>query len=84
MLARLAADALVSIGEPSLPRLIETLETGTGNARVEAARVLAKIGDINTIPVLTKLLDEDSAIIGYWADAALEKMGIGMVYFDPG
>ncbi len=80
---RLAGDALVAIGEPIVPLLIETMLKGKQMARLEVVRALAKIGDERTIPVLVEALDESSALIEYWASEGLEKMGVGMVFYKP-
>jgi HEAT repeat protein len=80
---RLAGDALVAIGKPIVPLLIEIMLKGKQMARLEAVRALAKIGDERTIPVLFEALDESSALIEYWASEGLEKMGVGMVFYKP-
>jgi len=88
---RLAGDALVAIGAPAVPHLIEALKQGDHpleqdsllRARLEVVRALAKIGDERAIPVLFDALDDGSALIEYWASEGLEKMGVGMVFFKP-
>jgi hypothetical protein len=44
---------------------------------------LAQIGDPRSIPALFTALDEDSALMEYWASEGLEKMGVGIVFFEP-
>ena len=83
LMARLAADALIATGDKSVPALIEVLENKSQPACLEAARALGAIGDPRAIPALFKALDEDSAILEHWAGEGLEKMGIGMVFFNP-
>jgi len=83
LLARLAANALVAVGEPAVPELIGVMENGKGRPRLEAARVLAMIGDPRAIPALYAALSEDSAWMDYWANEGLERMGVGMVFFKP-
>lgn len=83
LLARLAADALISIGKMAVPELIAVMENGSQSARLEAVRALAHIGDQRSIPTLFSALNEESAIIEYWANEGLEKMGVGMVFFKP-
>jgi HEAT repeat protein len=80
---RLAGDALVAIGSPAAEQLVEMLRSGKLAARIEAVRALAKIGDERAIPALYAALDEASALIGYWANEGLEKMGVGMVFYKP-
>lgn len=81
--ASLAANALVAIGDAAVPALIEVAESGRRRAQIEAVRALAMIGDKRAIPTLFAALGEDSAMLEYWADEGLERMGVGMVYFNP-
>jgi len=81
---RLAGDALVAIGSPAAPLLLEALQTDQGLARLEAARALAKIGDESSIKALFEALDDSSALVAYWANEGLERMGVGMVFYKPG
>ncbi len=80
---RLAGDALVAVGKPAVEQLLLVLRTGEHPARREAARALAKIGDERAIPALYEALDENSALVEYWANHGLEKMGVGMVFYKP-
>ncbi|NJD60265.1 MAG: hypothetical protein C3F13_18815 [Anaerolineales bacterium] len=81
---RLAGDALVAIGSPAVPALLELMQAGILPARLEAVRALAHIGDERAIPALFTALDDGSALIEYWASEGLEKMGVGMVFYRPG
>jgi HEAT repeat protein len=83
MLARLAGNALVVMDSTSVPDLIEVMGNGSQAARLEAARALSEIGDTRAIPVLFKALEEDSAVLEYWAAEGLENMGVGMTFFEP-
>ena len=80
---RLAANALVSIGPPAVPALLDTVRDGAPVARFEAVRALALIGDPRAIAALMSVLEEDSALMEYWADEGLRRMGVGMLYFSP-
>jgi HEAT repeat protein len=80
----LAGDALVAIGSPAVPALLEVLQAGVHPARLEAVRALARIGDERAIPALFTALDDSSALIEYWANEGLERMGVGMVFYRPG
>jgi len=82
-LARTAADSLRRIGSPAVPALIDSLRAQDAQTRGLAARALAHIKDTASIPALFNALDDESAIVQYWADEALERMGVGMVYFQP-
>ncbi len=81
LLARLAADALIAIGPPAVPALIQAIETGHPHGRVPAARALAAIGDTRAIPTLFALLDDPSPLATAYAEEGLERLGIGMVFF---
>jgi len=90
LVARLAGEALSAIGEPAVLPLIEVLQTisytpgsAAPHARREAARSLAAIGDARAVPALYSVLEDDSALLVYWAEQGLERMGVGMVYFNP-
>ncbi len=82
LVANLARDALVAIGAPAVSPLVEVLKHGAPRARLEAARALACIGDERALPALFEALD-GSALLEYWANEGLERMGLGMVYFKP-
>ena len=83
LLARLAANALEAIGAAAVPALLDVMENGPQAVRLEAARTLAMIGDTRAIPALFNALDEDSALMEYWANEGLERMGVGMMFFKP-
>lgn len=80
---RLAGQALEAIGSEAVPELLEVMAGGSHPARLEAARALAGIKDTRAIPALFEALD-GSALLEYWANEGLERMGVGMSFFDPG
>jgi HEAT repeat protein len=80
---RLAGDALVAIGSPVVPQLIDLIQHGVHVSRLEAVRALSRIGDQRSISALFEALDDHSALISYWANEGLEKMGVGMVFYKP-
>jgi hypothetical protein len=81
--ARLAVDALAAIGQPAVPALLNVLAADSSSARLGALRALAAIGDTRAIPALFAALD-GTTLEEYWASAALERMGVGMSFFNPG
>ncbi|RPH62948.1 MAG: HEAT repeat domain-containing protein [Chloroflexi bacterium] len=83
MTASLARNALIQIGAGAVPELIETLRAGSRAAKLEALRALAEIKDPRAIPPLMQALDQDSALMQYWAEHGLDKLGLGMVYLKP-
>ena len=78
--AGLAGNALVKIGSPSVPSLLEVMkarvEPGRNNSptgiRILALRALSEIRDHRAIPVMMKSLSEESALLQYWAKEGLE------------
>lgn len=75
----MAADTLARIGTAATPGLIDLLKNGTPPVRRRAARALAQIADPASIPALIAALDDENPIVEYYADLALQKMGVGTV-----
>jgi HEAT repeat protein len=80
-LAHLAAAALVAAGPEAVKPLIEVLNDGPIQARLQAVRALAQIGDVQSIPALFEALNKDSALLEYWASEGLDRMGVGQTFF---
>ena len=82
MLTTLAANALTAIGTDAVPALLEFNQDPEikASARLGAIRALAEIADTRAIPALMAALEGDSALISYWAEIGLEKLGLDMVY----
>lgn len=83
LLAHLASAALIAIGAEAVPALLEVMENGPQASRLEAVQALALIGDHRSIPALFQALNEGSALMEYWGNEGLERMGVGMAYFKP-
>jgi len=86
LLSRLAGGALISLGFEAtqhLIHLIESPDAQTPHSRLEAVRCLAEIQDPASIPTLFKIFQDGSSMMQYWAEEGLNRMGIGMVFFDP-
>lgn len=83
MVCNLAVNALIKIGKPAVPSLIEAVKHGTQPVRIHALRALAEIRDHRAIPVLMQVMEEDSALLGHWAKEGLERLGLDMVYLKP-
>lgn len=81
--AGLAANALVKLGKPAVESLIDAAKAGPQNIRILALRALAEIRDPRAIPVMMKCIQEDSAVLQYWAQLGLERLGQDMVYIKP-
>jgi len=80
MVANLAANALVKIGSAAVPSLIETVNSSSQSARIHALRALAEIKDHRAIPIMMKVMEEDSVLLQHWAKEGLERLGLDMVY----
>ena len=83
MTAKLASNALILIGAESVSALLETLQTGSQAAKLEAVRALAEIRDPRAIPALMKTFEKDSILTQYWAERGLDKLGLEMIYIQP-
>jgi HEAT repeat protein len=85
LLVRLAADALIALGAVATEQLLAVVRNSKVQyARMQATRALAEIGDTGSVKLLFEILDEDSALMEYWASHGLDKMGFGMAFFKPG
>ena len=83
MLGTLAGNALTAIGKPSVPDLLEAYKNAGLQARINIMRSLAEIRDHRAISVMLKATEDDSAMLNYWAQEGLEKLGLNMVYIKP-
>ena len=83
--ANTAMTALIKIGKPATIALIEVVanERMGIRARSVALRALSEIRDHRAIPVLMKSMEEESAVLSYWAQIGLERLGLDMVYIKP-
>lgn len=72
-----ASDALVQIGRPAVPALIEALSHKNAKTREMAARTLGKLGPRakNSFAALTKALDDPEEWVQYSAIDAIGKVG---------
>ena len=82
-LARTASDSLQRLGPAAVPALIEALKSPDAQTRGLAARALALLADKSAIPALFNALEDESAVVEFWADEGLDRMGVGQVYFKP-
>ena len=81
--AGVAADALSMIGEQAVGALAERLADESPHTRLLAVRTLARIRSQSCIVPLFGLLEDSSYLVRYYAQEALEALGVGMVYFAP-
>ena len=97
MVSSLAVNALVKIGGAAVPSLIEIVKrspdgssaapraegTAPQSARIHALRALAEIRDQRAIPVMMKVMEEDSVLLQHWAKEGLDRLGLDMLYIKP-
>lgn len=83
MVSNLAINALVKIGNKAAPALIEVVKNSSQSARIHALRALAEIRDHRAIPVMMKVMEENSVLLQYWAKEGLDRLGLDMVYIKP-
>jgi HEAT repeat protein len=83
MVSSLAVNALIKIGNAAVPSLIEVVKSSPQSARIHALRALAEIRDHRAIPVMMKVMEEDSVLLQHWAKEGLDRLGLDMVYIKP-
>ena len=83
MVSSLAVNALVKIGSAAVPSLLEVVKDAPQSARIHALRALAEIRDHRAIPVMMKVMEEDSVLLQHWAKEGLDRLGLDMVYIKP-
>ena len=89
MVNSLAVNALVKVGSAAVPALIEIVKHrpdsvhASQSARIHALRALAEIKDHRAIPVMMKVMEEDSVLLQHWAKEGLDRLGLDMVYIKP-
>jgi HEAT repeat protein len=83
LVSRVAADSLARIGSPAVPALIAALQAEETLVRAGAARALSIVRPEEAVTALCAALDDPCAIVTYYAEEALERMGVGLVLFYP-
>lgn len=83
MVCSLAVKALTAIGREAVPSLIDQVKSAPPSARIHALRALAEIRDHRAIPAMMQAMEEESALLQYWAKEGLERLGLDMVYLKP-
>ncbi|MGA9191453.1 MAG: HEAT repeat domain-containing protein [Anaerolineales bacterium] len=81
--ARLAGDALAALGAPAVPQLAEASKDPMPAVRIEAVRALAEMRHPDAIGPLFKCIDDPSSVVTHWAEEGLDRLGIGMMFFNP-
>ena len=82
MVTALAGCALTRIGSEAVPSLLETLESGKAESKIQAARSLAEIRDAHAIPAFMAALENGTELVKFWAEQGLQNLGSEMIYFN--
>ena len=83
VVAVLAVSALVSVGKNAVPAVLDEFPRSSQRGRIQGMRALAELRDHSAIPLMMKAIEEDSAMLRYWAEQGLNGLGLDMVYIKP-
>jgi HEAT repeat protein len=83
IVAILAVNAIVAIGQPAVPALLDAYPNSTPRGRIQSMRALAELQDHRAIPLMLKATEQESAMLYHWAEQGLERLGLNMVYIKP-
>ncbi len=83
IVAVLAIRALIAIGREAVPVLLEAFPNSNPGGRIQIMRALADLRDHRAIRLMMKAVEEESAVLRYWAEEGLERLGLDMVYIKP-
>jgi len=81
--AGVVADALSMIGEPAVETLTGMLTHASPHVRLLSVRALARIKSERAIAPLCGVLEDPSYLVRYYAEEALDALGVGMVFLAP-
>jgi HEAT repeat protein len=81
--ALLGVRALARLGESAVPALINAFENAPPKGQIHVLRAFAELRDPRTIGLLMRALDGNSAVMQFWAQQALQRLGLDMVYLRP-
>ncbi len=79
----LAVNAVVAIGGPAVPPILEAFPHASQRGRIQMMRALAELRDHRAIRLMMQAVEEESAMLRYWAEVGLERLGLNMVYIRP-
>ena len=81
--AEVCTVALSRLGTGAVSALLCALQDGDPPVRIRAAKALVPIESHEAIPALIHALDDDNALVTYYAEDALLRMGVGTVLLKP-
>ncbi len=83
IVAILAVNALIAIGKGAVGALLDAFPRLNQRGRIQCMRALAELRDHQAIPLMLKGTEDESAMVRYWAEQAIERLGLNMVYIKP-
>jgi HEAT repeat protein len=81
--AEICTMALSRLGTTAVSALVRALQNSDSPTRIRAAKALVPIESHEAIPALIHALDDENAIVSYYAEDALLRMGVGTVLLKP-
>ena len=81
--ASVAADALSMLGDSAVEALAGRLGAESPHTRLLAVRALGRIRSEKAVEPLIGALEDPSCLVRYYAQEALDALGVGMVYVMP-
>ncbi len=83
IVAVLAVNALSALGQAAVPALLDAFPASNRRGKIQIMRALSGLRDHRSIPLMMKIIEEESAMLRYWAEEGLERLGLNMVYIKP-
>ncbi len=83
IVAVLAVNALSALGQAAVPALLEAFPASNRRGKIQIMRALSELRDHRSIPLMMKVIEEESAMLRYWAEEGLDRLGLDMVYIKP-
>jgi HEAT repeat protein len=81
--AVMAVNALIKMGSAAVPELLDAFDDSPRRGQIQILRALAELRDPRAIQLLLDAQGQDSAVMQYWAQEGLERLGLSMVYLKP-
>jgi HEAT repeat protein len=83
IVAVLAVNAIAALGQAAVPALLEAFPTSNRSGKIQIMRTLSELKDHRSIPLMMNAIEHESAMLRYWAEVGIERLGLNMVYIKP-
>ncbi len=83
IVAVLAVNAVSALGQAAVPALLEAFPNANRSGKIQIMRALAELKDHRAIHLMMDVIEHESAMLRYWAEEGLERLGLNMVYIKP-